>query len=88
MAKRFYTDVTLDSDVDGHFVRLDERELKTPGKRRLRVPSAAIAMKIKREWDAVPPAAEGDIDPTIMPVTRLANVASGGVADRRAALVA
>lgn len=88
MAKRFYKDVTLDSDADGHFVRLDGRELKTPGKRPIRVPSAEIAAKIKGEWDAVPPATDGDIDPTVMPVTRLANVANEGVADRRDDLIA
>jgi chaperone required for assembly of F1-ATPase len=87
MAKRFYTDVTVDSDADGHFVRLDGRELKTPGKRPIRVPSAAIAEHLKREWDAVPAATDGDIDPTVMPVTRLSNVASEGVTERRADLV-
>jgi len=88
MAKRFYTDVTLDSDADGHFIRLDGRGLKTPGKRALRVPSAAIASLLKTEWDAVPAATDGDIDPTVMPVTRLANVASENVADRRDDLIA
>lgn len=88
MAKRFYTDVTLDNDPDGHFVRLDGRPLKTPGKRPLRVPSAAIAAQLKAEWDAVPPATDGDINPSVMPVTRLANVASENVTDRRDDLIA
>ncbi|MGJ8561213.1 MAG: ATP12 family chaperone protein [Litorimonas sp.] len=87
MAKRFYTDVTLDNDADGHFIRLDGRALKTPGKRPLRVPSAPIAAQLKEEWDAVPLATDGDIDPTVMPVTRLANVASENVTDRREALI-
>ena len=76
MAKRFWTDVTLDSDEAGHFVRLDGRELKTPNKNPVRVPSEAVAAKLKAEWDAVPLAVDGDIDPTAMPVTRLSNVAS------------
>lgn len=88
MAKRFYTDVTLDNDADGHFVRLDGRPLKTPGKRPLRVPSAAIAAQLKAEWDAVPPATDGDINPSVMPVTRLASVASENVTDRRDDLIA
>ena len=88
MAKRFYESVYVDQDCDGYFVRLDGRELKTPGKRPIRVPSAFIAEQIKAEWDAVPPATEGDIDPTKMPVTRLSNVASEGVADRRHDLIA
>ncbi|GHA94619.1 ATPase [Algimonas arctica] len=88
MAKRFYTEVTLDNDADGHFIRLDGRALKTPGKRALRVPSAPIAAQIKAEWDAVPPATDGNIDPTVMPVTRLANVASENVSERRDSLIA
>lgn len=88
MAKRFYTDVTVDYDADGHFVRLDGRELKTPGKQPIRVPHAAIAAQIKAEWGAVPQAIDGDIDPTVMPVTRLANVASEGVSQRRDELIA
>jgi chaperone required for assembly of F1-ATPase len=88
MAKRFYADVTLDSDAAGHFIRLDGRALKTPGKRPLRVPSTAIVALLKIEWDAVPPATDGDIDPTVMPVTRLANVASENVTDRRDDLIA
>lgn len=88
MAKRFYTDVTLDGDEHGHFIRLDGRALKTPGKRPLRVPSAPIAAQIKAEWDAVPLATDGDINPSVMPVTRLANVASENVAHRRGTLIA
>ncbi len=87
MAKRFWTDVTLDQDGGGHFIRLDGRALKTPNKMDLRVPTAAIATKLKAEWDAVPPATDGDIDPSTMPVTRLANVASEGAAVRRQDLV-
>lgn len=88
MAKRFYTDVTLDADAAGHFIRLDGRALKTPGKRPLRVPAAPIATQLKEEWDAVPLATDGDINPSVMPVTRLANVACENVADRRADLIA
>jgi len=87
MAKRFYTEVTLDADTDGHFIRLDGRALKTPGKRPLRVPAAAIATHLKAEWDAVPPAVEGDINPAKMPVTRLTNVACENVAERRTDLI-
>ena len=88
MAKRFWTEVSLDADDAGHFVRLDGRELKTPNKRAVRVPSAAVAAKLKAEWDAVPQAVDGDIDPQAMPVTRLANVASEAGEARRDDLVA
>jgi chaperone required for assembly of F1-ATPase len=87
MAKRFWTDVTLDQDGDGHFIRLDGRALKTPNKMALRVPTHAIAGKLKAEWDAVPLAHDGDIDPNLMPVTRLANVASEGARERRDELI-
>lgn len=88
MAKRFYSEVTLDADDTGHFIRLDGRALKTPGKRPLRVPAAPIAAQLKAEWDAVPPATDGDINPSVMPVTRLANVASENITDRRDDLIA
>lgn len=87
MAKRFYKDVTLDEDQAGHFIRLDGRELKTPTKRPIRVPAQAIAAQIRDEWDAVPPAEDGDIDPMQMPVTRLANVACEDIASRRDDLI-
>ncbi|MEM9600043.1 MAG: ATP12 family protein [Pseudomonadota bacterium] len=88
MARRFYQTVSVEQDVDGWFVTLDGRALRTPGKRPIRVPSQSVADMLKSEWDAVPPAEEGDIDPTVMPVTRLSNVASEAVADRRDDLVA
>ena len=88
MAKRFYSEVTQDSDKAGHFIRLDGRALKTPNKHPLRVPAAAIAVQLKDEWDAVPPASDGEIDPSKMPVTRLANVASETAPARRDDLIA
>lgn len=88
MARRFYSDVTLADDADGWFITLDGRALRTPGKRPLRVPSRAIAAQLKAEWDAVPAKEDGEIDPGKMPVTRLANVASEGVAERREYLIA
>ena len=88
MAKRFYQMVSLDQDETGHFVRLDGRVLKTPGKKPVRVPSAEIAALVKEEWDAVPAPEDGEINPSLMPVTRLANVVSEGVSDRREILVA
>ena len=87
MAKRFYQSVTLDHDEAGHFVRLDGRELKTPGKKPVRVPSEEIAARLRDEWDAVPAPEDGEINPVLMPVTRLANVVSEGVSDRRDTLI-
>lgn len=87
MAKRFYDLVSVNQDKDGFFVQLDGRELKTPGKKPIRVPHDAIAAHMKAEWDAVPSALEGDIDPAQMPVTRLANVVCEAVSDRRETLI-
>lgn len=83
MAKRFYDTVSVEQDADGYFVCLDGRGLKTPGKKPIRVPSEAVAAQMAAEWNAV----EDEIEPMTMPVTRLANVACEGVAQRRAELI-
>ena len=58
-----------------HRVQLDGRAVRTPAKAELAVPSAALAQAIAAEWDA-----QGEhIDPTSMPLTRLANSAIDGV---------
>jgi chaperone required for assembly of F1-ATPase len=51
----------------------------TPGRRPLAVPHGRIADAVRAEW-----AGQGEfIDPATMPVTRLANTAIDGVANRR-----
>lgn len=70
-AKRFWTETTVES-VDGGFcVRLDGRDVKTPAKAALVVPTRAMAEHIAAEWDAQ----TESIDPTTMPFTRSANAA-------------
>lgn len=83
-AKRFYKTVNV-TDVDGGYgVKLDSYALRTPGKKPLMLPSAHLAGLVAAEWDAQ---AE-HIQPEIMPVTRLMNVAVERTPDMRDELVA
>jgi chaperone required for assembly of F1-ATPase len=81
--KRFYRDVSVVRAEDGFSVRLDGRQVKTPAKRPLRLPGAALAEAVAAEW-----AEQGsDIDAHGMRLTRLANTAIDRVADHRVAVV-
>ncbi len=78
LPKRFYKDVSVDEREGGHVVLLDGRVVKTPAKRLLAFPSALLASHAAQEWSKQ----EKTIDPAKMPLTRLANTAIDGVADR------
>lgn len=81
LPKRFYKDVTVASVDAGHAVLLDGRQVRTPAKSLLVVPTRAVADLLAAEWDAQ----KDVIDPGTMPVTRLANTAIDGIAkDERA----
>ena len=84
LPKRFYKNASVKA-VDGGFaVELDGRTILTPAKRRLVLPSEALAVTVATEWNG-----QGEtIDPGTMPFTRLANSVIDGVADRRAEVVA
>lgn len=84
MAKRFYASVTVEGADRGWYVLLDGMQLRTPGKIKLTVPSKALAKIIAGEWEAQ----TETINPSLMPVTRLANVAIEQTPDRRDDLVA
>lgn len=77
LPKRFYRDVTVERRDEHWLVLLDGREIKTPGKHRLALPTEALANALAGEWRAQ----EKVIDPATMPVTRIANAAIEGVAD-------
>lgn len=87
-AKRFWKVASV-VEVEGAFaVELDGRGVKTPAKRPLRLPTAAMAQAIAAEWDAQ----EDVINPNTMPATKTANAAldkvtiqHGEVADMLAA---
>ena len=84
LAKRFYKSVKVDEAEGQWRVLLDGMQLRTPGKLKLAVSSKAIAEKVAAEWEAQ---AE-HINPSLMPVTRLVNVAVEQTPNRRADLVA
>ncbi len=78
LRRRFYEKVATAAAAGGHEVRLDGKPVRTPAGRILAAPTAALAQAIAAEWDAQ----RETIDPTKMPLTRLANVIIDGVGDR------
>lgn len=76
--KRFYKDVAVEAADAGYTILLDGRQVKTPGKETLLVPTAALANAVADEW-----CAQGeDIDTATMPITKLANTALDRVKPR------
>lgn len=84
LPKRFYKTVSVAETADGYGVMLDGRAIKTPKRRALSVPTAALAEAVAAEWEA-----QGEtIDPHTMPLTQLANTVIDGVADTADAVAA
>ncbi len=79
-AKRFWSDVEVREGAGGFAIWLDERELKTPYKNEMRLPNAELAEAVAEEWRLV----EGEIDPNLMPLTRMCNSAIERIASQRA----
>lgn len=80
LPKRFYKEASVAERDGGFAVQLDGRNVKTPAKRDLVLPTRAAAEAIAAEF-----AAQGaEIDPATMPITRIVNSAIDGVAPRRA----
>jgi chaperone required for assembly of F1-ATPase len=76
LPRRFYKDVGIGESAPFH-VLLDGRQIKTPKKRTLALPTRALAEAIADEWRAQ---AE-HIDPARMPLTRSANTSIDAVVD-------
>lgn len=77
--KRFYKTVSVEEAEGGLSVALDGRNLKTPGKRPLILPTRALAEAIAEEWSA-----QGDrLDAKTMPLSGLAYAAIDHIADNR-----
>ncbi|MEO1167093.1 MAG: ATP12 family protein [Pseudomonadota bacterium] len=74
--KRFYDKADAVRTSDGWAVALDERPVKTPGRKPLAVPARKLADAIAAEWAGQ----EKEIDPASMPLTGLANAAVDRVA--------
>jgi len=82
--KRFWTDVAVMEEEGGHAIRLDDRPVRTPGRRALLLPTPALADAVAAEWQAV-----GEtIDARAMRLTGLANAATDIVAPDPAAFAA
>jgi chaperone required for assembly of F1-ATPase len=78
LPKRFYQRVDV-ADRDGGFaLLLDEKPVRTPGKKLFLLPSRALAEAVAEEWRAQ----KERIDPATMPLTKLANSAIDGVPGR------
>ncbi len=78
LRKRFYRQAHVGEAAGGGFpLLLDGKPVKTPARRVLAAPSAALAEKIAGEWNAQ----RELIDPARMPLTRLANAVIDAVAD-------
>lgn len=88
LPKRFYKEVTVadeggESEPNLVAILLDGRPVRTPGKAKLAVPSAALAEAIADEWRG-----QGEeIDPSTMPLTKLANSAIDGVVGREGPVI-
>jgi chaperone required for assembly of F1-ATPase len=83
LPKRFYQRVDV-ADRDGGFaLLLDGKPVRTPGKKQLSLPSRALAEAVAEEWAAQ----KERIDPTTMPLTKLANSAIDGVTGREDAVI-
>jgi len=78
--KRFYKDVSVAEEGGAFRVLLDGRTLKTQAKATLELPTKALAEAVAQEWRDV----GEDIDPTLMPLTRLSFAAIDGVKVDRA----
>lgn len=78
LSGRFYKEVAIGPVADGWHILLDTRPARTPGEAGLVLPSEVLAKEIAEEWRKQ----EDKIDPQSMPLTKLANTAIDGVAER------
>ncbi|MBB1094358.1 ATPase [Rhodopseudomonas palustris] len=78
LPKRFYTEAGITEAADGFAITLDGRGVKTPSRNALTAPTRELAEAIAAEWQAQ----QELIDPTTMPLTRLANSVIDGVVGR------
>jgi|SRR5208282_29495 len=77
LRRRFYDKAATAAVAGGYAVRLDDKPVRTPGRRVLAAPTLALAAAVAVEWQA-----QRDlIDPAKMPLTRLVTTIVDGVAD-------
>ncbi len=82
--KRFYKTVSVSEGETGWHVELDGRTPVTPAKRKLALPTQALAVSVAEEWEGQ----IEEIDLPTMTLTRMANVALDRTPDTRDALIA
>lgn len=79
LRKRFYRHAYTGEAGKGSFpVLLDGKPVRTPARRLLAAPTAALVEKLATEWEEQ----EEKIDPARMPLTRLANAVIDAVAEQ------
>ncbi len=77
LPKRFYKEASAGEAAGGFALLLDGKQAKTPAKRNLALPDRKLADAVAAEWNAV-----GEfIDPSVLPLTKLANLAIDAIAD-------
>ena len=84
LARRFYKEVATAAQDGGYVIKLDGRVLKTPKKQPLIIDSERRATLVAAEWEAQ----LEEINPSLMPCTRLMNVACEQTPTRRDDLIA
>jgi chaperone required for assembly of F1-ATPase len=84
LPKRFYQEVAVEEERGGAAsLLLDGKKVRTRGKAPLVLPTGRLAEAVAEEWRA-----QGElIDPTTMPLTKLANSAIDSVAGREQAVI-
>ncbi len=82
--KRFWKNAVVEETSVGFGVSLDGRSVKTPLKRPLILPSAALAAEVAAEWQMI----EGIVDFHKMPFTRFAHAGIDQSIDERAEISA
>jgi chaperone required for assembly of F1-ATPase len=81
--KRFYTEIATKDDGGGVSLLLDGRPVRTPGKAPLVLPTQDLAEAVAQEWRAQ----GARIDPSTMPLTKLANSALDGVSGQERTVI-
>jgi chaperone required for assembly of F1-ATPase len=80
--KRFYKQAKAGETDGGFALLLDGKTAKTPAKKRLVLPTRALAQAVATEWEAQ----GSEIDPAKMPLTRLANLAIDRIEEEAASI--
>jgi chaperone required for assembly of F1-ATPase len=83
LPKRFWKEASVDERSGVFHVLLDGRSARSPGRNPLASRHLPIAERMALEWNAV----GEQLDPSLLPLTKLVNVALDGGTDHREALL-